>query len=412
MRYLIDMAWRNVGRNRRRSLLAVLSVTISILLIVFMDGLIGGFLESMVKNYTRMETGHIRIASPDFEKRVRFLPIDQNLENADAIVQKINEIPELKGQIEVIAPRIQFGVLLNHNGNNKSALALAGEPEIEDDLLLLKRAILPGGQYLAAQKDLIMGAGLARALKYQVGDTVAVMTRGSDFALHLRKFKLVGVFQTGINAMDDKFFQIGLADARTLLRMGDGTQQLIVLLKDHQQADAFADKIRSALATDGIQVTPWTQIGDTYRLVTFASKFYGWLFFIIALLGAVIIANIMMMVVMERRKEIGILRSLGLGTGEVLTLFVLEGTFLGLTGSVVGATLGMLLNLYLSQHGMDFSEATKAGTVPMDNIIYSAINPLIWAKAILFGTVAAALISILPSRRATKLRIVETLKSV
>lgn len=417
MQYLVDMAWRNIGRNRRRSLMAVISVTIAILCIVMMQGMVGGILDSLVRNYTRNETGHIRIATQSFEDRTRFMPIDTYLQDPGALVTKLKADPILAPQLDAIAPRIRFGVLLSHDGNNKSAFGMAGDPSVEKDLLLLDRSIQSGGHALQGPRELVMGSKLAADLKYKVGDTVSVMARGSDYALHLRKFTLVGVFASGIAALDNKVFMVGLEDAQQLLRMGSGVQQLIIMLKDHHQSDAVAERIQSILgASDGtpgaLLATPWTKIGDTYSLVTFAGSLYNMIFMIIALLGAIIIANIMMMVVMERRKEIGILRAMGLKRREVLALFLLEGSFLGLIGSLTGATVGMLFNLYLHNKGIDFSTMNMGGSMPLDNIIYFAISPGMWLRSVVLGTVIASLIALLPSRRASQLRIVEAIKSV
>lgn len=416
MGYLWMMAWRNLFRNQRRSLLAVISVTLSILLISFMQGLVGGVMDSMVRNYTRNETGHIRIATPEFEQRVRFMPVDHLLQTPQTIRTLIQQDPLLSAQVETMAERITFGTLLTHEGQQKAAMGLAGDPAVEKELLMLARAIQPGGRYLAGERELVMGQKLADALHFKVGETVPVMARGSDDALHLRKFKLVGVFQTGLGALDERIFQLGLADARALLRAGEGTQQLILMLKDHRQADVLAAHLKDRMQVDPVlqtlSVLPWTQVGETYQLTQMASKLYGWIYAIIALLGAIIIANIMMMVVLERRREIGILRALGFSGREVLMLFTIEGAVLGLVGSLTGATLGFLINLYLSTHGIDFSKATAANTVPIDSRIFATVSGADWGMAVLIGTSVATVIALLPSRRAAKMGIVEAIKSV
>lgn len=416
MRFLIDMAWRNIGRNRRRSFLAIISVTIAILCIVMMQGMVAGILDSLVRNYTRNETGHIRIATRSFENRLRFMPVDQYVQNPDEIVAKLKADPAIAAQIETIASRIRFGVLMSHDGNNKSALGLAGDPAVEKDLLLLDRSIQEGHP-LQAERELVMGAELAKALKYNIGDTVSVMGNGSDYALHLRKFTLVGTFKTGVQALDSKAFMIGISDAQHLLRMETGTQQLIVMLKDHAQSEAVASQIQALLGPTSeeptaVIATPWTKIGDTYNLIKLSDNLYGMIFTIIASLGAIIIANIMMMVVMERRKEIGILRAIGLKQREVLMLFLFEGTFLGMIGSVVGATIGMLFNVYFHAKGIDFSTMNMSGTMPIDNIVHFSANPMTWVRSVALGMLIASIISLIPSRRAAQLRIVEAIKSV
>ena len=314
---IIRLAIRNVGRNRRRSILAFVSVAISLTVIVFAQGFIGGFVASYVKNATKNDAGHIRIAAKKFEERGRFYPVSYNISNPDSIIAALQRDPEITQDIVLIAPRIVFGVVLSKDGGTRSALAYAGDPVEEEQLMYLQKSLVPGSRYLSGPRDLIMGSSLAATLHYKAGDTVRVMTSGSDYALHLKKFVVAGLFNTGMKLFDDMIFQISITDARDLLRMGNSGQQIIVMLKDYRKADHVAARIRAMLPDTSLSVTPWTKIGDTYTSVMLVTKIYGWIYVIIALLGAFIISNIMMMVVLERRKEIGILMSMGLTRREV-----------------------------------------------------------------------------------------------
>ena len=194
---LIRLAFRNVGRNRRRSILAFVSVAISLTVIVFAQGFMSGFVQSFVKNATKNDAGHIRIAAKKFEERSRFFPVSYTVANPDSVIRVIRADPAVSREIALVTPRITFGVLLSNGGLNKSALALAGDPEKEKELLLLQKSILPGGRYLSGPRDLIMGSAMAKSLRFRVGDTVRVMTSGSDYALHLKKFVVVGTFFHG-----------------------------------------------------------------------------------------------------------------------------------------------------------------------------------------------------------------------
>jgi len=276
----------------------------------------------------------------------------------------------------------------------------------------LQRSILPPGRYLSGGREMIMGSALAKSLHYRTGDTVRVMTTGSDYALHLRKFKITGLFATGLNVFDDMMFQVGIDDARDLLATGSAAQQIIIMLKDYRKADRVAARIRTLVTDSTLSVTPWTRIGDTWTTVRLVEKIYGWIYVIIALLGAFIISNIMMMVVMERRKEIGILKSMGFRRGEVLAMFLMEGMALGLMGSVAGTALGAGLVAYFHVHGIDLSAYMSRMSVPLDNVIYTTLSVSSIGYSILLGTVLAALVSIAPSRQAARMNVVDAIKSV
>lgn len=413
MDYIFMMSLRNTLRNRRRSLLAIISVALSSLLIVYTQGFIGGFLESMVKNITKNETGHIRISTMEFAKKSEFMSISENLENPDEIMALIRADKEISIYIDLMTKRINFGVLLSNKGNNKTALALAGEQEIEKKLTGLAGSIQAGGRYLQHKKEMIIGSSLADALNYKLGDKVKVMTQGSDYALHLKKFTIVGIFQTGLNILDEKFFQIRLDDAQHLLRMDHNVQQIIIMLKDYQNSEIIAQRLNFLLKQKNLVVEPWSRISSNYDYIRMVSGITNWFFMFIAFLGAIIIGNIMMMVVMERRHEIGILKSLGISRGRIMLLFVLEGMILGFIGSVTGVFLGSISIYLININGFDLTTMMKGVEgFPMDNILYFQISIIGLVKFIAMGTLVSALITIKPSRKAAKLSVVNSLKSV
>ena len=412
MLYLMKLALRNVGRNRRRSLLACISVGISLMVIVFLQGWMSGIMESFVKNSTKNDTGHLRIATKKFEEKYRFLPVTDNVRDPQKIIAMIENDKRIAGKIALITERISFGVLLSRGPNAKSAMALAGDPEKEKRLLLLQKSIVPGGRYIEGPRELIMGSSLAKSLKYRVGDTVRVMTSGSDWALHLKKFVVVGLFKTGLLGLDDMVFQIRLDDARDLLRMEDEAQQVVVMLRDYREADNVAGYLRAKISDTTLSVTSWTKIGDTYATIRLIGNVYNWIFVIIALLGAFIISNIMMMVVMERRKEIGILKSMGVSGREVLFMFLTEGALLGFAGSLAGAVLGFAFVVALHFHGIDMTAFMSRVDLPLDNVIYPRLSIVNLVKSIGLGVILAAGVSLLPARQAARMNAVDAIKSV
>lgn len=412
MAYILKMAFRNIWRNRRRSILAFTSVALSIAGITFFRGFAGGMLESIVKNSTKNETGHIRITTKKFREKRQFYPVTENIAEPEKIIAAIQADPEIAEQLALVTERINFGVLLANKGNNKYAAALAGDPAVEKDLLLLQNSLQEGGRYLQNERETMVGAKIADALNLKVGDVLKVMTPGADYALHLRKFNIVGIFETGLNVLDDKFFQIPLNDAKKLLRMGSSTQQIIIMLKDYKKSTEVAAKIRALLNDDKLAVVSWTEHGEWASMVDMVAIIYNYFYFLIAFLGAFIITNILMMVVLERRKEIGIVKSMGISRFEVMSLFLFEGIILGLIGSLVGIGMGMIFNIYFAIFGLDFSAMMGSFNFPMDQRIFFEISPGSVVNILLIGVFVSAIVSVLPSWRASRMNAVDAIKSV
>jgi putative ABC transport system permease protein len=411
MLYILKHAIRNIGRNRRRSILAAVSVALSLMFIVFLHGMINGEMSSMVKNYTKSETGHVRIAHRKFEEKYRFFPVNNYLEHPDDLLKTVRENKKIEHDITTIAERIVFGTLLSNDGNNKTVLAFSGDPEKEKNLLMLNASINEG-RYITSRREAIIGSRVAQSLRYVVGDTIRVMTQASDHSLQLKKFVLVGIFKSGVMTLDDAVMQIHIDDARELLRMGTGTQQIVVMLRDYRKSDKVAETIRASIGDTSIAVTPWTRIGDYYRMVAMMSKMYVWLYLIVGALGAFIISNIMMMVVMERRREIGILKSMGVSRREIMLLFLTEGMMLGLIGSICGTIIGASVVGFFHVKGIDLSFALESMNFPMDTVIRPTLSVGNAMAALTIGTVLAGIMSFLPSRQASRMNAVESIKSV
>jgi len=412
MLYILKMAFRNIWRNRRRSILAFTSVALSIAGITFFRGFAGGMLQSIVKNSTKNETGHIRITTQKFREKRQFYPVTENIAEPEKIIAAIKADPVISPHLALVTERVNFGVLLANEGNNKFAAALAGDPEVEKNLLLLQNSLQKGGRYIRSERETMVGAKIADALNLKVGDVLKVMTPGADYALHLRKFNVVGIFETGLNVLDDKFFQIPLPDAKKLLRMGGSTQQIIIMLKDYKKSTEVAAKIRALLNDKQLAVVSWTEHGEWASMVDKVAIIYNYFYFFIAFLGAFIITNILMMVVLERRKEIGIVKSMGISRFEVMNLFLFEGVILGLIGSLVGIGIGMIFNIYFAIYGLDFSAMMGSFNYPIDMTIYNEISPSSLVYVLFIGVIVSALVSVLPSWRASRMNAVDAIKSV
>jgi putative ABC transport system permease protein len=280
---------------------------------------------------------------------------------------------------------------------------------------MLDRALLPGGSYLGQPGSAILGAKLAEDLGLKVGDTLKVVSEKADYGMGFKKFRIAGLFRTGVDIFDASTFQVGLADARQLLGLGNGASQILVMLRDYRDSDAAARLISAHLASVGMErlsVQSWTSLGDIAALIALSGRIYLWAEIVVAFLGAFIIANIMMMVVLERRREIGILKSMGMERPRILRLFLVEGVLLGIIGSAVGAVLGTALNAWLSVKGLDFTASISGSGIAMDNVIYTGVRPLHVALLFLLGVAVSAVVSFLPSRGAARMNAIEAIRSV
>jgi len=410
----LAMALRNLGRNRRRTFLAVLSVFIAMLLVVFVDGFMSGYQDSATRNFTKNTTGHVNVMTAEYRTRERFMPSSAALPDSDAVSAAIRRTPGLEGRIDQVTARVSFGVVLSSASATKVALGVAGDPVEERRLLMLDKALLPGSAYLGKPRDVIMGKKLADTLGLGVGDDLKVIAEKADYGIGFRKFRIVGLFRTGIEGVDGSMFMVSLDDARTLLGLGKGATQVLVMLKDYGESDRAARLIAKQLESSGfpkLSVQSWTST-DIAQFVKLSAGISRVIQIIVNFLGAFIISNIMTMALLERRREIGILKSMGMRRTTILRLFLAEGTLIGVLGSAAGALVGAGINLYFKINGLNLGNAMMATGIPAENVDHFAVRPLAILGMFALGVLAAAVVAYLPSRRAARLNPIDAIRSV
>ncbi len=413
---LLPFAYRNLLRNKRRSILAAASVFLSILLVMFMAGFLQGFMDSMVKNYIKNETGHINIATPGYRERAKFMPVDEYIESSTDLAKNLQKGLSNLDPEAIVAQRIRFGLMLSSDTGNKEAIAIAGDPELERRLLMLDTKIVSGGSYLDSSGTAILGEGLARDLGLKEGDTLKLLTQKADGGLGFKKLMISGIFKTGVNALDGTLLQLSLEDARSLLGIEDGSQQIAIMLSSQRKMKRALPLIENLVNADHaggtLSVLPWTAIGSYPSMIQLLNIMYYWVFIFVAFLGAFIIANVMTMVILERKREIGLLMAMGMPRKQVLHLFLAEGTMLGLAGSIAGTLLGALLVSLVGIKGFDLTSAMAGFSWPMDNTIYPYISFWAIALGIVIGSAVSAVVAYLPSRKASKMSPVAAIKAL
>jgi putative ABC transport system permease protein len=382
--------------------------------VVFLDGFMTGYQDSATRNLTKNTTGHVNVTTEEYRARERFMPASAAMSDSDSVIAAIQRTPGLSGRIDQITARMSFGVALSSASATKVALGVAGDPVAEQRLLMLDKSLLPGGAYLGKPRDVIIGKKLADALKLKVGDDLKVIAEKADYGMGFKKLRIVGLFRTGLKGVDGSMFMVSLDDARDLLGLSKGATQVIVMLKDYNESDRAAVRIATQLDSVGLNklsVRSWTST-DVAQFVKFSAGLSRVIQLIADLLGVFIISNIMTMALLERRREIGILKSMGMRKATILGLFLAEGIMIGAIGSAAGALVGAGINIYFKIHGLNLGDAMMASGIPSDNVDHFAVRPLAILALVGLGALVSALVAYLPSRRAARLNAIEAIRAV
>jgi len=406
MREILKLAYRNFFRNTRRSIISGISVAIAVAVIIFAYSYLKGMTYSIIDNVVRLVSGHIRVTTREYERRERMLPLSEAVELTPELYQAL----EREGVVAVTS-RIKFGVMLGDGDLTIPALGFGVEPEKETAILGFDKRIVQGEYIADDDQAVILGRELARRLGKKVGDTLTIITRTAYDSPTGMNLIIKGISATGLGGIDRSVFYLPLKKAQALLDLADKATEIVVILKDRGRAPVLAGAIRHQFPD--LSVTPY-QDNPILRYLVSVESLFMIFYFIILLVACSTIANTMLMVVFERQREIGMLKALGMGSGSVIAMLIIESGLIGLTGSVVGCLIGALFSYWLKFRGIDLTlfSSTASADMPFGPMVYFAPTPVIILTAFLLGLLASTVVAYLPVRRVTKLDPARALRTI
>ena len=405
---MFKLALRNVLRNKRRSFLTGLSIAFAVMIVIFLWTFVSGMVVGMFNNYVTNSVGHIRVLNTDYLKRETMLPLSRTIPDYQRLIATVERDPAVK----LATGRIKFGVLMDIKGKSKPVLGIGIDPQREEAVLGLSQKMVSGTVLKAGTSETVVGAGLAKELGLKTGDTLTVITQTAHGSLSGLNLKVAGIFSLGIASVDRRTFYLSLDQAQQLLDMDGRVTEIFILIKDPDQAVPVAAGIGRKLPA-GLTAVPWQANGFLFYMTTIIKNLYGAIYAFILLLASFTILNTMFMAVMERTREIGMMKALGMKEGEIGRLITLEALILGIIASLIGAAGGTLLAYYVSTAGIDYTAAFKSIRdieIPLAYIYRGEFSWLTILTGVLLGVLFSVLASIFPARRAAKMEPTEAMK--
>jgi ABC-type lipoprotein release transport system permease subunit len=394
------LAWRNMWRNWRRTLIAVVAIVLGLILLLLFDGIIRGSDQAIFGNAVRVYGGNLQVHAPGYRDKAARLPM-LPLDDPAAVVQAAKALPD----VQAVSQRINTaGIIINH-GTSVPVMITALQPDVEAPISLQAENVSQGRFLLPDDGDAIyIGKALADRLGVGVGDSVTLLGRSKNEAMRQHNFNVVGIYDLHTPDAEKGTVFIPLADAQTLYNLRDQVTEVPIFLKQIGAEAAVMTALQNQLPT--YEIDSWQTLkGDLKETLDakFAyTSFFGIVVIIIASIG---ILNLMLMAVFERTREMGVLAALGMKGRQVMGLFLLEGSFIGLVGAVIGSVIGFALIALMGGAGLDFSKMTtgmgEVGVL-MSGKIYPTITAVdLFTRAILV-VVIAAIASLYPAWQASR----------
>ena len=400
LKYL-KMAYRNLGRNRRRSVLSAFALSIGLALMLFIAAFFQGEMRSSMESTLRLDSGHIQIRSADYDPDKLSVAWEYLIENPEQVAKQVDALD----QVEVATPRLIASGIVSVRDESSGVQIMGIDPASSANEPYQRGMV--SGEFLTAddREGILISRPLANNLELNVDDQLNLLVNTSDGTVDEQLFTVRGIFSTGVTTYDKGIVLLPLAKAQTFSGAENRASYIFVLLKDREQADAVA----AALQNPNYQVKTWTQLNEILVfLEDFANAYLMILNLIVMGVVATVIVNTLVMSVFERTREIGILTAIGMKGRQIVALFLAEAGMLALGGLAFGLVLGWGLSTYFGNVGVYFGDLGISGFYLGDRIfpyltMDSAVNLTIMSLII------TLLASLYPARLAARMEPVEAL---
>ncbi|KAA3657983.1 MAG: ABC transporter permease [Chloroflexi bacterium] len=415
MNKLIKMAWRNMWRNWRRTLIASIAIILGMVLLIFMDALIAGSDQAIYGNAVRMYGGNVQVHAPGYREKSDRLPL-LPLADSETVVETIES---MKSPEEILSTskRINTGGMVSTGAGNYPVVITAIEPDKEAPVSLFAENI-SNGRFLSNEDGdaVILGRGLADLLEVGVGDRVMVVGRRLNESMRQRNMTIVGIYNLGMEEIERGTVFINLPTAQTLYNLRDQETEVVVSLEKVGQESILIADLQEQLPE--YEVDSWDTLSPEIRqALESKSAATGILGMLVVLIASIGILNLMLMAVYERTREMGVLAALGMKGRQITTLFLLEGTFIGVFGAVMGVIAGGLLVAAVAQNGIDIGSLTESAQgaevyALMGDRMYPALSATTTFSYALLVVIISAVASFFPAWQASRQEPAEALHHI
>ena len=403
---LISISWRNVWRNKLRSIIIVTAVAIGLTAGIFMTSFYRGMANQRIEKAIRTDIAHIQIHNNKFRENN---DINMYIPEAVRMAKNINSLDSVKG---VSARIISYSVIAS--AETSAGIKISGvNPEEEIKVTDIRNRITEG-TYLNEQKrnPIIISRVLADKLKVKLGSKVILTMQDINNNIISGAFRITGLFDTKTKSFDESNVFITYRDASTLLDLPAGAaHEIAIRVTGNEQIKKVYDKVHSEY--NGLEVFTWSELSPELWFLTETMNYLMYVLFVIILMALLFgLVNTMLMAVLERKREIGILMAVGMNKVRIFSMIVLETVFLALTGGFSGVLAGTLISKYFETHKIDLSMmGNSVEDMGFDSLVNTSVDFRLLVVVTILVILTGILGSLFPAFRALKNNPSETIRT-
>ncbi|PLX19399.1 MAG: hypothetical protein C0601_01885 [Candidatus Muiribacterium halophilum] len=406
---IVKMAFRNIFRHKIRTTLTMLAVFFGIFITLFGVSINNGMTRYAITQFIKTDIGVFKIYKKGFYKE---------REDLDPLKYIIKDDQNIKEKVKAIFPdadietRLAFNGSLT-NGDVELPIKIFGiDPENENKIFLRKDSVI-SGDYLnkGDSETVLIGEKNAELLKLKVGDYITLMTRDANKSMNAYDVMVKGIIKTGNNMVDENQVFINYSFAKDFVSTDFGNE--IVASISETSQERIGERIQALQKNlKDAEVVPWyKEIEDFLKTMELDEKSGQIMMAIILLMAGVGITNTLIMAVYERKQEIGILYAMGFDRSRIISLFTLEGGFIGILAALVAGIAGGIMIMYGAKYGLNIPAGQESmKSIPVGSRIYTYLEPMKMFYYLLSGVIVACIASLYPAWFATRLNPVEIMR--
>ena len=403
---LTNIAWRNIWRNKTRSLVVIGAIILGVWALVSLMGWMTGMINMFIDNIITNQTSHIQIHDAEYlKKRKSEFIIDNS-------TKLITELKRTEG-IKAVVPRIVINGMASSPRASKGVLIRGIDPQGEADVTKLNEQVKEGEYFQEGKKNqILIGKKLAEKLKVKVGKKITLQFQDMESELTGQAYRIVGLYRSGNAQLDERIVFTNQKDLSKALKNGDDIHEIALLVDDFDNTHQLTTNLQKV--HQNVKVQPYDEVAPSLKLfanqIGVSSTIITGIVMIALIFG---ILNTMLMAVLERVKELGILMAIGMNKAKIFGMVVLETLMLSLIGLPIGVVAGYLTITALGKTGIDLSAYKESlEEYGMSSVVYPEIDPSYYVTIAIAVFVTALLASLYPARKATRLKPVEAINKI
>ena len=402
---IFKIAFRNIFRQKRRTILTMLSMIGGFALASFAIGFQDGAYVNVIDIFTRSRMGHLQVHKEDFLSQPSIYKTIDDYEN---LMEEIKD----KADVESLIPRVLVSGLASFGDKTAGVSIIGMDPHLEDTATQFNNTVTVGEPLSQTPNmSVMLGQDLAKNLKAELGDTIIIISQAADGSMANELFTVCGLVDSGDENVNKISFYIHIKDAQDMFVLPHKVHEIAIILPKIGPERKVAAALSEEYKEKKLNFMPWQEVSEAFYRSMEADKKGGYVaYFMILTIVAVGVLNTVLMTVLERTKEYGVLKALGTRPADIIKLVLIEVNIMAILSILIGSVFSTIGIAYLVKYGVDMGTTYDIGGITMQTM-YGKFLPIAYYWPAMMVIIMSTLAGILPAIRAAHVQPAKALRN-